>query len=108
MSSPETPTPVATTRRTTRGTPYSPVYGAEACLPSETLLGSPRVKSFDKSVRSGHSVRMWTPSANIEGKQRPKMHVATRRPGATNGSCIVGNPGSGPSPMASTEPRRVP
>jgi hypothetical protein len=53
-------------------------------------------------------VRMWTPSANAEGKQRSEMHIATRRPGATNGSCIVGNPGSGPSPMASTEPRRVP
>ena len=57
---------------------------------------------------SGHSARMWAPSTNAEGKQRHEMHVATRRPGATNGSCIVGNPGSGPSPMASTEPRRVP
>jgi hypothetical protein len=51
MSTPETPTPVVTTRRTTRRTPYSPVYGAEACLPPETLLDSPRVQSFDKSVQ---------------------------------------------------------
>jgi hypothetical protein len=42
---------VTTARRTARGTPYSPVYGAEACLPPETLLGSPQVQSFDKSVQ---------------------------------------------------------
>jgi hypothetical protein len=51
MSSPETPTTVATTRRTTRGTPYSPVYGAEACLPLETLLDSPWVQSSDGSIQ---------------------------------------------------------
>jgi hypothetical protein len=82
MSSPETLTPVATARRATRGTPYSPVYGAEACLPLETLLDSPRVQSL---CRNGYSVRTWTLSANADG-----------------------NPGSGPIPMASTEPRRVP
>jgi hypothetical protein len=42
---------VVTARRATRGTPYSPVYGAEACLPLETLMDSPRVQSFDKSVQ---------------------------------------------------------
>jgi hypothetical protein len=51
MSSPETPTPVATTRWTPEGTPYSPVYGAEACLPPETLLDSPRVQAPDKSMQ---------------------------------------------------------
>jgi hypothetical protein len=51
MSSLETPTPVVTARRATGGTPYSPVYGAEACLPPETLMDSPRVQSFDKSVQ---------------------------------------------------------
>jgi hypothetical protein len=61
MSSPETPTPVATSRRTTRETPYSPVYGAEACLPPETLLDSPRVQSFGKSVQERHNVRIWAP-----------------------------------------------
>jgi hypothetical protein len=50
MFSPETPTPVATTRRATGGTPYSLVYGAEACLPPETLLDSPWVQSFDGSM----------------------------------------------------------
>ena len=51
MSSPETPTPVAIAKWATRGTPYSLVYGAEACLPSETLLDSPRVQSSDGSIQ---------------------------------------------------------
>jgi hypothetical protein len=51
MFSPETLTPVTTTRRATGGTPYSLVYGAKACIPLETLLDSPWVQSFDKSVQ---------------------------------------------------------
>jgi hypothetical protein len=51
MSSPETPTPVVTARRATGGTPYSPVHGAKACLPPETLLDSPRVQSSDGSIQ---------------------------------------------------------
>jgi hypothetical protein len=43
MFSPETPTPAMTTNRPTRETPSFLVYGAEACLPPETLMGSPRV-----------------------------------------------------------------
>jgi hypothetical protein len=50
MFSPEAPTPVTIARRTSRGTPYSQVYGAKACLSTETLMDSPRVQSFDKSV----------------------------------------------------------
>jgi hypothetical protein len=42
---------VATARQATEGTPYSPVYGAKACLPLETLLDSPRVQSSDKSMQ---------------------------------------------------------
>jgi hypothetical protein len=51
MSSTETPTPVAITRWTPRGTPYSPVYGAKAYLPPETFLDSPRVQASDKSMQ---------------------------------------------------------
>jgi hypothetical protein len=51
MSSPETPTPVATTRWTPGGTPYSPVYGGEAYLRPETLLDSPRVEASNKSMQ---------------------------------------------------------
>jgi hypothetical protein len=31
-------------------TPFFLVYGAEACLPPEILMGSPRVLSFDESM----------------------------------------------------------
>jgi hypothetical protein len=51
MSSPEAPTSVGTARWTPRGTPCSPVYGAEACLPPETLLDSPWVQDSDKSMQ---------------------------------------------------------
>ena len=51
MSSPEAPTLVETTRWTPKGTPCSPVYGAKACLPPETLLDSPRVQASDKSMQ---------------------------------------------------------
>jgi hypothetical protein len=51
MSSPEAPTPVGITRWTPRGTPCSPVYRAEACLPPETLLDSPWVQASDKSMQ---------------------------------------------------------
>jgi hypothetical protein len=50
MSSPDAPSPVTTARQATGGTPYSLVYGAEACLPLETLLDSPWVQSSDGSI----------------------------------------------------------
>jgi hypothetical protein len=43
MFSSDTPTPVTTASQTTEETPFFPVYGAEACLPQETLMGSPQV-----------------------------------------------------------------
>jgi hypothetical protein len=43
MFSPETPTPVMTASRATGETPFSLVYGTEACLPPEILMGSPWV-----------------------------------------------------------------
>jgi hypothetical protein len=51
MFSPETPTPVTTASRAARETLFSLVYGAEACLPPEILMGSPRVQSFDESMQ---------------------------------------------------------
>jgi hypothetical protein len=47
MSSLEAPILVKATRRTTRGLH---AYGAEACLPPETILDSPRVQPFDGFV----------------------------------------------------------
>jgi hypothetical protein len=85
MSSPEAPTPVEITRWTPRGTPCSPFYGAEACLPPETLLDSPRVQTSDRFMQKWPQPKMRALSSNADG-----------------------NPGSGPSPTASTKPRRAP
>ena len=51
MFSPETPTPVTKANRAARETPLFLVYGAEACLPPKTLLGSPRVQSVSESMQ---------------------------------------------------------
>jgi transposase InsO family protein len=40
-----------TPSRATGETPFFLVYGAEACLPPEILMGSPRVRFFDESVQ---------------------------------------------------------
>jgi hypothetical protein len=42
---------VTTTSQATGGTPHFLVYGSEACLPPETLMGSPRAQSFDESMQ---------------------------------------------------------
>jgi hypothetical protein len=76
---------VETTRRTPRGTPCSPVYGAEACLPPETLLDSPRAQTPDRIMQKWPQPKTRAPTSNADG-----------------------NPGSGPSPTASTKPRRAP
>jgi transposase InsO family protein len=40
-----------TPSRATEETPFFLVYGAEACLPPEIIMGSPRVQSFDESAQ---------------------------------------------------------
>jgi transposase InsO family protein len=40
-----------TPSRATGETPFFLVYGAEACLPLEIIMGSPRVQSFDESAQ---------------------------------------------------------
>jgi hypothetical protein len=85
MSLLEAPTPVEITRWTPRGTPCSPVYRAEACLPTETLLDSPQVQTSDRFMQQWPQPKTRAPSSNADG-----------------------NPGSGPSPTASTKPRRAP
>jgi hypothetical protein len=49
--SPETPTPVMTTSRAIGETPPFLVYGAEACLPRETPMGSSWVQYSNKSMQ---------------------------------------------------------
>jgi hypothetical protein len=51
MFSPKTLTPVMTTNRAARETPLSLVCEAKACLPPETLMGSPRAQSSDESMQ---------------------------------------------------------
>jgi hypothetical protein len=51
MFSPETPTPATTTSRATGEIPSFLVYGTEAYLPPETLMGSPWVQYFDESMQ---------------------------------------------------------
>jgi hypothetical protein len=85
MSSLEAPTPVEITRWTPRGTPCSPVYGAEACLPPKTLLDSLRVQTSDRFMQKWPQPKTRAPSSNADG-----------------------NPGSGPSPTTSTKPKRAP
>jgi hypothetical protein len=51
MFSPETPTPVTTASQAAGETPFSLVFRAEACLPSEILMGSPWVQLFDESMQ---------------------------------------------------------
>jgi hypothetical protein len=40
-----------TRNRATGETPFFLVYGAEACLPLEIIMGSPRVQSFDEFMQ---------------------------------------------------------
>jgi hypothetical protein len=51
MFSPDTPTLATTNSQATGEIPSFLVYGAEACLPLETLMGSPRVQYFDESMQ---------------------------------------------------------
>jgi hypothetical protein len=85
MSLSEAPTPVGTTRWTPRGTPCSSVYGAEACLPHKPFWTPHGSRPLTNPCRSGYNTRTRAPSSNADG-----------------------NPGSGPSPTASTKPRRAP
>jgi hypothetical protein len=40
-----------TPNRATGETPFLMVYGAEACLPPEIIMGSPRFQYFDESMQ---------------------------------------------------------
>jgi hypothetical protein len=51
MFSPETPNPAMTTSRATGETPSFLVYGAKACLPPGTCMGSSRVQYFNESMQ---------------------------------------------------------
>jgi hypothetical protein len=101
MSSLETLIPVKATRRTTRGPVLRGLWGPKPAFPRKpfwTLHGS----NLSMGLCRGHyNARTWTQATNSGVKLQPKMHIVTRRPRTmTDGSCIVGNPGSGPNPAA--------
>jgi hypothetical protein len=85
MSSPETPTPVATTRWTLGGTPYSRSTGPKPTFHRKPFWTPHGSRLLTSPYRNGYNTRTRTPSSNA-----------------------YGNPGSGPSPTASTKPRRAP
>jgi hypothetical protein len=85
MSSLETLTPVVTARRTTGGpcTPQS--MGLKPAFPQKPFWTPHGSSLLMGPHRNGYNVGTWTLSSNAGG-----------------------NPGSGPNPKASTEPRRAP
>jgi hypothetical protein len=85
-----------TPSRATGETPFFLVYGAEACLPPEIIMGSPRAQSFDGSAQEQLRREDVDFIDSTGGEQQSEMHGTTRRSGATtNGSCIVGSLKSG-------------
>jgi hypothetical protein len=70
--------------------------GPKPAFPQKSLW-APHGSSLSMSLcRNSYDVRTLTSSTNTDGKRRSKMHVTTRRSGATtNGLCIVGSSGSG-------------
>jgi hypothetical protein len=84
-----------TPSQATGETPFFLVYGAEACLPPEIIMGSPRVQAFDESMQE--QLRREDVDFIDERRWRAaiRKHGTTKRSGATtNGSCIVGSSGS--------------
>jgi hypothetical protein len=57
-----------TPSRATGETPFFLVYGAEACLPPEIIMGSPRVQSLMSLRRNSYDTRMWTSSTSTGGE----------------------------------------
>ena len=75
-------------------TPFFLVYGAEACLPPEIHLGSPRVQAFDEFMQEQLRRDDVDFVDDDGGEQQSEMHATTRRSGAIiNGSCTVGSSG---------------
>jgi hypothetical protein len=75
MSSPEASTPVTIASRATGATPPFLVYGFEACLPPETLMGSPRVQSFDESMQE----QLWRESTDSTDDRRWQAAIRNAR-----------------------------
>jgi hypothetical protein len=64
-----------TTSRATGETPFFLVYGAEACLPPEILMGSPWVQSFDESMEE----QLQSEDVDFIGKRRWRAVIRNAR-----------------------------
>jgi hypothetical protein len=67
MSSPETPTPVATARRATGGARTPRSTGPKPAFPRQTFWTPHGSSLLMGPYRKGYSVRTWTLSANADG-----------------------------------------
>jgi hypothetical protein len=85
MSSLVAPTPAETIRQTLEGPRAPRSMELKLCFPPETLLDSPWVQASDRYMQAWLQPKMRAPMSNADG-----------------------NPGSEPSPTASTKPRRAP
>jgi hypothetical protein len=101
MSSLETPILVKATRRTTRGPRATWPTGPKPAFLQKPFW-TPHRSNLSMGLCRGHyNVRTWTQAADSGVKLHPEMHIVTRRPSTmADGSCTVGNPGSGPNPAA--------
>jgi hypothetical protein len=66
---------LTTPSQATRETPFFLVYGAEACLPPEIIMGSPRVQSFDESAQE----QLWREDVDFIDKHRWRAAVRNAR-----------------------------
>jgi hypothetical protein len=99
MSSLETPILVKAIRRTTRGPRGTWPTGLKPAFPRKPLW-TPHGSNLLMGLCRGHyNERTWTQATDSGVKLQPEMHIVTRRSSTMgDGSCIVGNPGSGPNP----------
>jgi hypothetical protein len=101
MSSLETTIPVKATRRTTRGPRATWSTGPKPAFPRKpfwTLHGSNLLMGL---CRNHYNARTWTQAVDSGVKLQPEMHIVIKRPRSmADGSCVVGNRGSGLNPAA--------
>jgi hypothetical protein len=64
-----------TPSRATRETPFFLFYGAEACLPPEIIIGSPRVQSFDESMQE----QLWREDVDFIDERRWQAAIRNAR-----------------------------
>jgi hypothetical protein len=101
MSSLEALILVKATRRTTMGLRATWPTGSKPAFPQKPFW-TPHGSNLSMGLcRDRYSARTWTQAEDSDVKLQPKMQIVTRRSSTTaDGSCIVGNLGSGPNPVA--------